>query len=283
MTVARGVRVEVNGVPLTEYGVTVTGVTGHHAVPIAPSPSVPIPRRYGARVTGARPALPPRRLTVAGLLEAASPAAFDAARDALLWQLSGRAGTTDGDAVTVAIAAAPGATIDRAFVAQLTGDTTIERFNGGAVSRFARVALTFECLDPRAFALFPTTVSGLSASVSALDLGTAESDPVYSLAGPLLGDVDLYYLDGTAATQGFLRVTVPGSPTVSAGHVLEVDMAAATVVHVHGGVRTPHPEWVTLGDFFRFDPGDAGGIGPTPPGTLVINASGSVTYAKAWR
>lgn len=280
----------VDGVDLETLGLVLERYDGDLAVAAARPPSVAAPGGFGERVSGAPAALAPRTLTVRGTLRAATPAALDAARDALLARCGGVEQGPAAGAVTLALGVT---TPTRQWTAYLDAATTIERGAGGAagsgsgggmaLATTAAVVLSFVALDPRAVDVTATT-RALSATAADCPVGSAPSAPLATLAGPFTQRA-LVLTDGAGVERGRATLTVPGAGLLT-GETLEVDHAAQTVTHIStvgtGSVRTPRSAWLTGGDFFALDPAYVVGS-VNPKVKLDAAGSGSLTYRRSWR
>lgn len=267
--------VQVNGTDLATYRFVRSEAAGLLDPAVGRPPSVAAPGVFGERATGAAALVPPRRVTFDGTVIATSAATYDqAVRDLLAFCAGGADGTTS-EAVTLAVAPAPGVAPAVRRTAYLAAETTVRRAgdsNAGAVT------LVFEALDPVAVDVSETSVS-LSTTIARCALGSVRSNPVISLAGPFTSRV-VTLKDGADVVRGTLTITAPAS-TVLTGHTVEIDTAASTVTWVHGGVRDARAAWLVAGDFVWLRPQHV--VGGVNPGLVLDAGAGSVTYRKAYR
>lgn len=236
-------------VDLATFGVILARRTGDLTPAVARAPSVAPPSGFGERVTGAAALLAPRTITIECTVGTDTPGQFNNAVRALGHHCAGYAGGPTGNPVRLSFGT-QGITPAVCYTAYLDATATFERNDPQDSAQYGTMRLVFVALDPRALDAADTTIP-LGTTAAAVPVGTARERPLVVLDGPFTTRL-VTLTDAGGTTRGTVGLTAP-SATVLSGHTVEIDCAAETITHVHGGTRTLHPEWLSSGDFFALD------------------------------
>jgi hypothetical protein len=164
--------------------------------------------------------------------------------------------------------------------AKLIG-ATVEHYDVPGRQKAARVALTFECVDPLWYSTSETN-NAITTSLTEQALGTAPVRPVITVTGNPSA-FSLTYANSAGTTVQTLALA---SLTTSGATSLVIDMNALTVVQTVSAVAASAVSKITTGDFFALDPVDADTVTPTWC-KLLYTATGTVSavscvYRKAY-
>lgn len=262
----------INDVDLTDYGFALGVNPDHQASPTFTDASIALIGAVGPTWAGEPTQAASRRITIAGNVRLASPAALLTAVDTLKQlaatgavriRLADRPTQEFRDARHVSFTAPPRA----AILSNLAAD----------------ISVVFECLDPLRYDVQPQGIA-LSTGRAALPQGTAATFPLIIVHGGGSSLTNPFLTYRSAAGDALQTFGITG--VLGVNDYVIIDCLRARLIKSVAGVQTDTLAWFTGGDFFALRPADGYyELGQFP--TLELSSSagapvGVAIYSKAW-
>jgi len=254
----------------TTYGFSCTALPSVFAAPDTAWDGLAVPFRPGLLLRNDEPQVAPRVLAIEGLIRGTDASDAVAKLDTLKAALLGQT-------VRVRFGAVLGVPAGREYVSVVQAIDG-SPFAGGQITEY--IAVTIACLVPDAAArdATETVVATSPPSLTPVQVGTAPTFPVVTLAGPGVNPV-VTLTDGF----GFVATQMAFGVTLGVADSLVIDCAeGGSVTYLPGGVPEQGLGFITNEDY-AFPVGTPAMINPVGPNFPAISVSGGGSLTVRYR